>query len=123
MRQKPNCSSDTHQLVCRKSKPLGCVMPDANRIPRFVGTGFGDVPVPPVPSGLLTHGGGVGTPTGWTHDSTVGSVLAASNHPTPAPLRGGVTGARGNSALTKGSFTTVMSSKKLPSARRVGVAL
>src|SRR6476661_2393484 len=98
-------------------------MPDANRTPRFAGTGFGDAPVPPVPSGLLTHGGGVGTPTGWTHDSTVGRVLAASSHPAPAPLRGGVAAARGKSAFTNGSFTTVMSSKKLPSGRTVGVTL
>src|SRR4051812_46898511 len=98
-------------------------MPDANRTPRFAGIGLGDAPVPPVPSGLLTHGGGVGTPTVWTHDSTVGSVLAASSHPTPAPSRGGVAAARGNSAFTTGSFTTVMSSKKLPSGSTVGVAL
>src|SRR3954447_15607659 len=98
-------------------------MPDANRIPRFAGTGFGDAPVPPVPSGLLTQGGGVGTPTGWTHDSTVGSVLAASSQPTPPPLRRGVAAARGKSALTNGSFTTVMSSNELPSGRTVGVAL
>src|SRR5882672_2247458 len=98
-------------------------MPDANRMPRFAGTGLGDVPVPPVPSGLLTQGGGVGTPTVWTHDSTVGSVLAASSHARPAPTRGGVCGVRGNRALTTGSFTTVMSSKKLPSGSTVGVAV
>src|SRR6476661_9227534 len=98
-------------------------MPDTNRTPRFAGTGLGDVPVPPVPSGLLTQGGGVGTPTGWTHDSTVGKVLAASSQPTPAPLRGGVAAARGNRAFTNGSFTTVMSSTKLPSGKRVGVTL
>src|SRR5215471_10212605 len=98
-------------------------MPDANRMPRFAGTGLGDVPVPPVPSGLLTQGGGVGTPTGWTHDSAVGSVLAASSHPTPAPLRGGLAAARGKSAFTNGSLTTVISSKKLPSGRMVGVTL
>src|ERR1700719_3915418 len=98
-------------------------MPDANRTPRFAGIGFGEVPVPPVPIAPLTQGGGVGTPTVWTHDSTVGSVLAASSHATPEPTRGGVAGARGNSALTTGSFTTVMSSKKLPSGNTVGVAL
>src|SRR5712671_3225994 len=98
-------------------------MPDANRTPRFAGTGFGDAPVPPVPSGLLTQGGGVGTPTTWTHDSTVGSVLAASSHVLPAPTRGGVAGTRGKSAFTTGSFATVMSSKKLPSGSTVGVAL
>src|SRR6476619_7864536 len=98
-------------------------MPEANSTPRFAGTGFGDAPVPPVPSGLLTHGGGVGTPTAWTHDSTVGRVLAASSHPTPAPLRGGVAAARGNSAFTNGSFTTVISSTKLPSGNRGGVEL
>src|SRR4029077_13565162 len=98
-------------------------MPDANRMPRLAGTGLGEVCVPPVPIGLFTHGGGVGTPTTWTHDSTVGSVLAASNHARPAPLRGGVAAARGKSAFTTGSFTMVMSSKKLPSGRTVGVAL
>src|SRR5690242_12145978 len=98
-------------------------MPEANSTPRFAGTGAGDAPVPPVPSGLPTQGGGVGTPTGWTQDSAVGSVLAASSQPAPAPLRGGVAAARGKSAFTNGSFTTVISSKKLPSGRRVGVTL
>src|SRR5882672_6859512 len=98
-------------------------MPDANRTPRFAGIGFGEVPVPPVPNAPFTHGGGVGTPTVWTQDSTVGSVLAASSHVTPAPTRGGVCGVRGNSALTTGSFTIVMSSTRLPSGSVVGVAV
>src|SRR3954469_9224250 len=98
-------------------------MPEANRTPRFTGTGFGEVWPPPVPSGLLTQGGGVGTPTGWTHDSTFGSVLAASSQVRPSPTRAGRAGNRGKSAFTSGSFVTVISSKRLPSGSTVGVAV
>src|ERR1700756_3165021 len=61
MRQKPLSSSETHQLVCRNTRPLGWVTPASNRTARRAASLLGE-PVGglSLPIWLFTHGGGFG---------------------------------------------------------------
>src|SRR5882724_9446128 len=120
MRQKPWSSSETHQLVCSHTRPLGWVKPASNSTLRLAASADGEPCVGLTPSWLFTHGGGLGGVD--THGSCVSVVLAEYNH--VLPVLGSVPATAGGGASMIGSAVTVMSSiKPLPSARATGVAL
>src|ERR1700756_3333971 len=102
-------------------------MPEASRTPRLAAIGSGAVACPGLPILETAHGGGfctVAVVEVASHNASAeGAGEAARSHVFPASLRGGINVAGGKRATTKGSFTTVMSSMKLPSGNAVGVSV
>src|ERR1051326_1494258 len=121
MRQKPLTSSDSHQLVCNQSRPLGWVTPERSRTARLLASLLG------APTGglsfpvwLLTHGGGLSGVV--TQGSCVNVGEAWYSHVLPS--FGRVPATAGGGASMIGSVVTVISSTKpLPSESATGVAL
>src|SRR5579864_1482964 len=135
MRQKPRSSSETHQLVCNQTRPLGWVRPESNRTARLAASCAG-VPTAglSLPIWLLTQGGGLGGVLTMLTTGTVeqGSAIsvgdAAYSH--VLPVLGRIPATAGGGASMIGSVVTVMSSMKSPvgrpvfgSRRAVGVAV
>src|SRR3954471_10808848 len=121
MRQKPLSSSETHQLVCNQSKPLGWVTPERSRTARLLASLLG-APTGglSLPVSLLTHGGGLNRVTTQGSWVSEGEALYSQD----LPVLGRTPATAGGGASMIGSVVTVMSSTKpLPSARATGVAL
>jgi hypothetical protein len=91
-------------------------MPEDNKTPLLAPKGLGEVICAGDPIELMAHPGGfwivavVDAPSQIDSGTRVGE--AASDHVWPAPLRGGISVAGGNSAFTNGSITTNISSIK-----------